>query len=138
MFEKFKDLLKPRFNKRLYHPLLLIAGAILILSALLGCGPSAAELEAVDYKPLPGDDLQISTPAERGLDPMLVAKMYYDAAKLETIYSLLVIKNGYLVAEGYFNQGSIDQLSRRASVTKSYTSAMVGLALDQGCLSSVD
>jgi CubicO group peptidase (beta-lactamase class C family) len=29
-------------------------------------------------------------------------------------------------------------LSRRASVTKSYTSALVGIALDQGCLTSVD
>ena len=49
-----------------------------------------------------------------------------------------MIKNGQLIAEGYFNGGSIDELFDRASATKSFTSALVGIALDQGCLSSVD
>jgi len=80
----------------------------------------------------------VSTPEAQGLDPMLVAEMYYKAAELETIYSLLVIKNGYLIAEDYFNEGSVDQKDRLQSVTKSYTSALVGIALEQGCLSSVD
>jgi len=43
---------------------------------LVGCGPSAADLEAVNYTPLPGDDWKVSTPAEQGLDPMLVAELY--------------------------------------------------------------
>ncbi|MHC4720663.1 MAG: serine hydrolase domain-containing protein [Planctomycetota bacterium] len=80
----------------------------------------------------------MSTPAEQGPDPMLVAELYHNAAELETLYGLLVIKNGYLIAEGYFNEGSIEQVSGRQSVTKSYTSALVGIAVDQGCLSSVD
>jgi CubicO group peptidase (beta-lactamase class C family) len=108
---------------------------------LVGCGPSgpsAEELEAVEYTPLPGDDWKVSTPAEQGLDPMLVAELYYNADKLETLYSLLVIKNGCLVAEDYFNEGSVDQKDRLQSVTKSYTSALVGIALEQGYLSSVD
>jgi len=49
-----------------------------------------------------------------------------------------VIKNGYLIAEGYFNGGAVDQLSGRQSATKSFTSALVGIALDKGCLSGVD
>jgi CubicO group peptidase (beta-lactamase class C family) len=118
--------------------MILVTSVALVLSMLVGCGPSLKELEAVDYAPLPGDDWIISTPEAEGLDPLLVAEMYYNAAKLETIYSVLVVKNDRLVAEGYFNKGSIDELSKRASVTKSYTSAMVGIALDQGCLSSVD
>jgi CubicO group peptidase (beta-lactamase class C family) len=125
-------------SKQRGYTALLITVAIVVLSTLVGCGPSAADLEAVDYTPLPGDDWEVSTPEVQGLGPMLVAEMYYDAAKLETIYGLLVVKNGRLVAEGYFNGGSIDELSKRASVTKSYTSALVGIALDEGCLSSLD
>jgi len=117
---------------------LLFVIVILVLLSLVGCGPSTADLEAVDYTPLPGDDWEVSTPAEQGLDPMLVAEMYYNAAELETIYSLLVIKNGYLIAEDYFNEGSVDQKDRLQSATKSFTSALVGIALEQGCLSSVD
>jgi len=69
---------------------------------------------------------------------MLVAELYYNAAKLETIYGLLVIKNGHLIAERYFNKGSVEQKARLQSVTKSFTSALAGIALDQGLLSSVD
>jgi CubicO group peptidase (beta-lactamase class C family) len=69
---------------------------------------------------------------------MLVAELYLDATGLSTLYGLLVIKNGHLIAEGYFNEGSVEQLSGRQSATKSFTSAMVGVALDRGCLSSVD
>jgi CubicO group peptidase (beta-lactamase class C family) len=43
-----------------------------------------------------------------------------------------------LIAEDYFNEGSVDQKDRLQSATKSFTSALVGVALDQGCLSSVD
>jgi CubicO group peptidase (beta-lactamase class C family) len=100
--------------------------------------PGFEELKSVEYTPLPGDDWNVSAPLEQGLDSLLVAELYRDAAELETIYGLLVIKNGYLIAESYFNEGSIDQLSKRASVTKSYTSALVGIALDKGCLSSVN
>jgi CubicO group peptidase (beta-lactamase class C family) len=105
---------------------------------LVGCSPSTEDLEAVDYKPLAGDDFEVSTPEEQGLDPMLVAEMYYDAAKLDSIYSLLVVKNGYLVAEKYFNEGSIDLKSNIQSISKSYISALVGLAFEQGCLTSLD
>ncbi len=100
--------------------------------------PRAEELEGVAYTPLPGRDWKVSTPAEQGLDPNLVAELYLEATGLPTLYGVLVIKNDHLIAEGYFNEGAIDQLSARMSVTKSYTSALVGVALDQGYLSSVD
>ena len=100
--------------------------------------PRPAELEAVEYTPLLRDDWKVSTPAAQGLDPMLVAELYLDATGLSTLYGVLVIKNGHLIAEGYFNEGAVEQLSARMSVTKSYTSALVGVALDQGYLTSVD
>jgi CubicO group peptidase (beta-lactamase class C family) len=118
--------------------------AILILFILLslgltGCGgPSTEELEAVKYTPLVRDDWAVSTPEEQGLDPALVAQLYYNAEQLETLYGLLVIKNGYLVAEKYFHAGAVDRKDNRQSITKSVVSALVGIALDQGCLSSVD
>jgi len=105
---------------------------------LVGCGPSPNDLKAIEYAPLTGAGWKVSTPPEQGLNPMLVAELYYSAAKLETIYGLLVVKNGHLIAERYFNKGSVEQKARLQSVTKSFTSALVGIALDQGLLSSVD
>ena len=72
----------------------------------------------MDHEPAQRDDWEVSTPEEQGVDPDLVAELCYNAAQLDTIYSLLIVKNGYLVAEGYFNQGHIGQLSGRQSVTK--------------------
>ncbi len=100
--------------------------------------PSKEELRNISYKPLQRDDWAISSPQEEGLDPDLIAELYNDASHLETIYSLLVIKNGKLIAEKYFNEGSIEQLSKRASVTKSYISAMLGIALNKGYIKNID
>lgn len=118
--------------------LLLIPCVILFLLMLAACGSRTEDLKAVEYAPLPGDDWKVSTPAEQGLDPKLVAEFYHNAAELETLYGLLVVKNGQLVAERYFNKGGVEQLSGRQSTTKSFTSALAGIALDQGCLQSVD
>jgi CubicO group peptidase (beta-lactamase class C family) len=107
-------------------------------SVLIGCDSGAADLEAVDYAPLPGGDWDVSTPEEQGLDPTLVAELYHEAADRERLFGLLVVKNGVLIAEDYFNEGAIDQEARIQSATKSVASALVGIALEQGCLDSVD
>ena len=122
-------------RRRLIGAIGLVAG-LLILSGCLP--PSAEDLAAVVYVPVAGGDWDVSTPEAEGLDPLLVAEMYYNAAHMETLRGLLVIKNGRLIAEGYFNDGSIEQTARLQSVTKSFTSALVGIALEQGLLTSVD
>lgn len=93
-----------------------------------------SDFDSVIYTPLIQDDWKVSNPTEEGLDTNLVNELYYDASKLKTLYSLLLIKNGCLIGEGYFNKGSVDQLSKRASVTKSYVSALMGIAIDKGCI----
>ena len=100
--------------------------------------PRPRELRAVDYTPLAGDDWKVSTPAEQDLDSALVSELYRNASGLETIYGLLIIKNGHLIAEAYFNEGAPEKEALVQSVSKSYVSALVGIALEQGCLSSLD
>jgi len=96
------------------------------------------ELKTVDHTPLSGHDWPVSTSAEQGLDSALVAELYRNATGLETIYGLLIVKNGHLIAEAYFNEGARDKETLVQSVSKSYISALVGIALEQGCLSSLD
>jgi CubicO group peptidase (beta-lactamase class C family) len=100
--------------------------------------PSTEELESIVYAPLPSDGWKVSTPDEQGLDPLLVAELYLNAAAMEKLNGLLIVKNGHLVAEGYFNEGSAEQKALLQSVGKSYTSALVGIALEQGYLSGLD
>ena len=119
--------------------IILFNSLLLCFSLLLSaCGPATAELEAIDYTPLSRDDWEISTPEEHGLDPELVAELYYDAAQLDTLYSVLLIKDGTLIAERYFNKSSIDQKTLLQSVSKSYISALVWIGIEQGCISGID
>ncbi|HDM33069.1 MAG TPA: class C beta-lactamase-related serine hydrolase [Deltaproteobacteria bacterium] len=122
----------------IYYPIFLCILITLLLLLPTACRSNVESSLGIKYTPLQASDLKVSTPAEQGLDPALVGKLYANAAQLETIYSLLVLKNGYLVAEGYFNGGAVYQANPLQSVTKSYTSALVGVALNQGCLSSLD
>ncbi len=125
-------------TKQLYT-LFQIISMVVIVSVLVGCGgPSTAELKTVDYTPVTQDEWPVSTPEEQGLDPDLVAELYYNASQLETAYSLLVFKNGYLVAEDYFHIGKPDLQVNIHSVTKSINSALVGIAFEQGCLNSLN
>lgn len=64
--------------------------------------------------------------------------MHADAADLDTLYSLLVLRNDYLVAEAHVDEVSMEQQILVQSASKSYYSALVGIALDQGCLTSMD
>jgi CubicO group peptidase (beta-lactamase class C family) len=125
-------------RQRRPRTILLIAHMIAILSMLVGCGAWTKKPEAVDFTPLATSDWKVSTPAEQELDTELVEALYRNAADLDTLYGLLVIKNGYLIAERYFNGGSSGQRVALASVTKSYVSALVGIALQQGILTSLD
>jgi CubicO group peptidase (beta-lactamase class C family) len=138
MTDKEKNPTRGHQHSSLLSTSMILILSILISSGLVGCSPSTEGLEAVDYTPLPGDDWKVSTPAEQGLNPMLVSELYRNAAELETLYGLLVIKNDHLIAEMYFNEGTVDRKNQQQSVTKSFTSSLVGIALDQGCLSSVD
>ncbi len=120
--------------------------AILIFSLLAGCdsanifdtGPSNEELAAVDYVPLQRGDWEVSKPEEQGVAPELLAELYHDAAQLDTLYSVLVIKDGYLIGEDYFNEGAVDKKTLLQSVSKSYISALVWIAIENGCISSID
>lgn len=100
--------------------------------------PSADQLAAVKYAPIAAGDWPVCTPAEQGLDPQQVAELYDDAEAMPKLYSLLVIKNGKLVAEKYFNGSSIDKKTRLASVTKSFTSALTAIAIEKGLIDGLD
>ncbi len=69
-------------------------------------------------------------------DKMAIADQFAENDPLAR--ALLVVKDGYLVYENYYGEGGIDKSTNLWSVTKSYTSALVGLLMDDQILSSTD
>lgn len=106
---------------------------ILLLNANAICGQPIKR----DYWPTEG--WRTSTPGQQGMDSAkLEIAVEFIQERLPDAFSLLVVKNGYLVFEKYFRQGSPDRIAVIHSVTKSVTSALIGIALDRGYLKSVD
>ncbi len=60
------------------------------------------------------------------------------AGQAGVLHALLVVKDGRLVVEEYFHGYGRDDLHRLASVTKSVSSLLVGLAMDRGVIAGVD
>ncbi len=79
-----------------------------------------------------------STPMDQGLDGGLIEDAYVDASRTSFVLSLLIVKNGFLVSEAYFNGSGQEFLNSTFSVTKSITSTLVGLALHEGYIDSID
>jgi CubicO group peptidase (beta-lactamase class C family) len=88
-----------------------------------------------DYWPTAG--WRTAPPAQVGMDPKVLAKLDTNAAYHPQLRSLLVVRHGYLVYERYWN-GDARTGQETFSVTKSFTGTLVGIALGNHKLKSLD
>jgi CubicO group peptidase (beta-lactamase class C family) len=111
--------------------------AILLASITIGSlaltGRQLSETPSVHPFPWP-----TSTPEEQGLDENALEAAFRDAGTRRYIYSLLVVKNGHLVAERYYNGQTMNDANHIHSCSKSFTSALVGIAFREGYLQDLD
>ena len=71
---------------------------------------------------------------EQGIDAAGLERAVDWARDIGSVHSLLVERHGVLVAEAYFSGYTRDSLNVVWSVTKSFTSTLIGLAVDQGAI----
>jgi CubicO group peptidase (beta-lactamase class C family) len=85
----------------------------------------------------PDPDWQTGDPAQHGLDP---AKLDAAADYAHGIGSLclLVVRNGKVVYERYWDGASQGSVQKSWSIAKSFTSALVGIAVTRGEIRSID
>jgi CubicO group peptidase (beta-lactamase class C family) len=85
------------------------------------------------------DDWPVSTPPREGLDSARLAQLdAHIQAQLPHVRSLLLARHGRLVFEKYYGDASRDGLHNVQSITKSVSSALVGIALRKGLIASVE
>jgi CubicO group peptidase (beta-lactamase class C family) len=106
-------------------------------TAALPSSTAAPTMEQGEYWPT--DGWRTSTPEAQGMDGGDLDQMI-DAVKTRKLNldSLLVIRNGYIVQETYFGSQSADQRHIQFSVTKSFVSTLIGIALDRGLIGGID
>ena len=88
------------------------------------------------------DGWEISTPQDEGFNENDIKAIYqkvYSEDLYPAIHSLLIVRNGKLVAEAYCrDKNEINLFHHIQSATKSITSILTGIAIDQGLIESVD
>lgn len=119
---------------------------------LAGCAPAPANPAAQQQV----STWQTASLAEVGIDEQLLtdAVERIHAGTYQNVHSILIVKDGMLVFEEYFSgytwdyagedfKGELTDFDAEtqhnlASVTKSFTSALIGIAIDKGFIASVD
>lgn len=92
-------------------------------------------------KPLQKNDgLECSTLSAEGIDSIYIYKLVEDIlnGKMATVHSLLISKDNKLVFEEYFHNYHSRKLHLMESVTKSFTSALMGIAIDKQFIPDVN
>lgn len=87
----------------------------------------------------PTTEWRLSAPGEQGMDPSILSGIEtYIKANKPYVNSFLVVRHGYIVYEAYFNGLDRSSLNDVHSVTKSVTSALVGIAQVNGEIKNMD
>lgn len=86
------------------------------------------------------DGWAVSSLQMEGLDTEIIEKLTRQimAKEFQGIHSLLIVKNGKLVHESYFEDFTRSSLQTTYSITKSISSALIGIAIDSGMIQSVN
>jgi CubicO group peptidase (beta-lactamase class C family) len=87
----------------------------------------------------PAQEWRTSTPQEQGMDPARLNQMLAVIERDQVaIDSVIVIRHGHIVLEEYRRGWSVHRKHMIQSVTKSFTSVLIGIAMQQGLIDSVD
>jgi CubicO group peptidase (beta-lactamase class C family) len=120
----------------------LLAAAILLFIILLTACQSEPEIQPTPTPEItyyPAAEWRVSTPEEQGLDPELLDEMLDEIdRKYWDVDNITIIRYGHKVFDvslGSYQEGEIHLMY---SCTKSFVSALVGIAIDQGYIQSVD
>jgi CubicO group peptidase (beta-lactamase class C family) len=92
-----------------------------------------------EHTPWPDQQWDRSSLDQQGIDSTIIKQLDEYISKYHyKVDSLLIVRNGYLVKDNYAN--SYDSKTRHQiySVTKSIISALVGIALEEGKIQSID
>jgi CubicO group peptidase (beta-lactamase class C family) len=87
----------------------------------------------------PTADWRTSSPEDQGMDSQKLTAMLDEIKEKHlNLHSLLIIRNGYLVSETYFESYQPNTRHPLYSVTKSFVATLIGIALDKGFINGTD
>ncbi|MHA1906041.1 MAG: serine hydrolase domain-containing protein [Candidatus Thorarchaeota archaeon] len=113
--------------------------AFIVITIILGTSLVPIASAARDYWPT--ESWRISTPEEQGMNSTKLEEMveYLQGPSALRPLSILIVRNGYIVFEEYLSSTYDENRTMDVySCTLSILSALVGIAIDEGLIESVD
>jgi CubicO group peptidase (beta-lactamase class C family) len=111
----------------------------IIAALLLAALPVSVTAQEGETTYWPTEGWRTSTPEEQGMDSeMLAAMLNLIQEKDYPVDNILITRNGYVVLDAAVYPSRPNERHILYSVTKSITSALVGIAMDEGYINSVD
>lgn len=87
----------------------------------------------------PDKDWRESYPEKQGVDSQLIYNMFNEIKMNKLpVHNVLLIRNGFLITEANFGEFERDTKHPVYSGTKSFTSILVGIAIDEGYIKDVN
>lgn len=118
-----------------------IAGCLAIF-ALIACSPKQPQgaPQGVGAPDITDDGWETASLVAQDInaEPIIDMIARLDAGEYAGVSSVLLARGGKLVLEAYFDDWERDELHSTRSASKAVTSALVGIAIDQGFIDSVD
>jgi CubicO group peptidase (beta-lactamase class C family) len=123
----------------------ILLGVVWILSSIpsgFSIPPVSRQVDSIpksgsflDPDPYPWPE---SSPGLQGLDTEMFERAFQAAEAIPNMYALVVIRKGTLVAERYFHGQTVFRANHLHSASKSFISALVGIALRENFIQNLD
>ncbi|MCG8608603.1 beta-lactamase family protein [bacterium] len=120
---------------------ILCFGILLFTLVLSSCLVQLFEPNDPSPDPIPdavdlSGELQRATPESQGFRSERLVEAYEEAREIPRLKSLLVIRNGFLVAEEYFGETKPDDVTMVWGMANAIISTSIGLAIAEGFIES--
>lgn len=114
--------------------------SFLIMLILYSCAATSSNISSNEFVEVWPEEAWVkSTPESQGINSLILLDLLKEMNLPESgINSMVITRNGYIIAEYYRKPYSALTTHRINSCTKSFTSALVGIALDEKLIDNVN
>ena len=109
-----------------------------IIKSLVPIVCSISFLIPLSAKEFPGESWSVKNPDELGIDASKVEKLFDLSFQDDATQSVVLIKDGYIIAERYADGYDKDSIGTSWSMAKSFYASLIGISIEMGEIGSLD
>ena len=111
---------------------------IKIIKSLVLIACSISFILPLSAKEFPGESWSVKNPGELGVEASKVEKLFDLSFQDDATQSVVLIKDGYLIAEKYADGYDRESIATSWSMAKSFYASLIGISIEKGEIGSLD